>query len=106
MELKEIVYLQADNNTTDFYLKKGDRVTSFRTLKRFESLLPKEFFRIHKSYIVNSRHINRINFGKSRISIKRGDIDIILPISNKYKCNVKSYKDSLFKSYNFLLAKD
>ncbi|WP_417921345.1 LytR/AlgR family response regulator transcription factor [Christiangramia marina] len=104
IELQDIVYLQADNNTTDFYLKKGERVTSFRTLKNFESLLPKEFFRIHKSYIVNSTFISRINFGKSRISLKRGEVDISLPISNKYKINVKSYKDSLFDSHNFLLV--
>ena len=106
LDLDEIIYLQADNNTTDFYLAIGDRITSFRTLKNFESLLPKEFFRIHKSYIVNSAYINRINFGKSRITLKRGSFDVNLPISNKYKCNVKSYKDILFESHNFLLVSD
>lgn len=104
IDLDDIVYLQADNNTTDFFLVRGDKVTSFRTLKNFERLLPKEFFRIHKSYIVNSDFINRINFGKSRISLKRGSMDISLPISKKYQCNVKSYKEALFDSHNFLLV--
>ena len=34
----EIVYLKADNNTTDFYLKSGKVVSAYKTLKHFEKL--------------------------------------------------------------------
>ena len=45
----EILFLKADNNTTDFYMKDQSVVNAYKTLKTFESRLPKEFIRIHKS---------------------------------------------------------
>lgn len=48
----DVVYLQADNNSTDVYLKSGEKITAFKTLKHFEKILPQEFYRIHNSYIL------------------------------------------------------
>ena len=50
LRFNEIIYLKADNNTTDFYLKSGKIVSAFKTLKHFEKLLPFYFFRIHHGY--------------------------------------------------------
>jgi response regulator of citrate/malate metabolism len=43
LSIDDIVYLKADNNTTDFHLKDGSMVTSYKTLKNFETELPNIF---------------------------------------------------------------
>lgn len=62
--LDEIIYLKADNNTTDFYLQSGKIISGFKTMKFFEGQLPFYFFRVHNSYIVNIKFVTRINLGK------------------------------------------
>jgi DNA-binding LytR/AlgR family response regulator len=58
--MRDICYLQADNNSTDIHLNNGEMVTAFKTLKHFEGALLFPFVRIHNSYIVNS-YISRIH---------------------------------------------
>lgn len=65
LNIDEILYLRADNNTTDFYMADGSVIGAYKTLKVFENELPKTFLRIHKSYIINRNHISRIHYGKS-----------------------------------------
>ena len=62
--LDDIIYLKADNNTTDFYLQSGKVISGFKTMKFFEGQLPFYFFRVHNSYIVNIKFVTRINLGK------------------------------------------
>ncbi len=66
----EILFLKADNNTTDFYMKNGSVVGAYKTLKTFENTLPQNFLRIHKSYIINSNQISRIHYGKAICIVK------------------------------------
>ena len=82
----DIVYLKADNNTTDFHLKSGKIISAYKTLKYFEKLLPFYFFRIHNSYIINIESVSRINLGKSSCYLSNNEI--ILPFSRSYKENV------------------
>lgn len=63
--LEDMVYLKADNNTTDFYLQNGKIISGFKTMKYYESQLPFYFFRIHHSYIVNLHYVSRINLSKN-----------------------------------------
>lgn len=63
--LEDIVYLKADNNTTDFYLQNGKIISGFKTMKHYESQLPFYFFRIHHSHIVNLHYVSRINLSKN-----------------------------------------
>ena len=84
--IDDIVYLKADNNTTDFFLKNGRTVTAFKTLKCFESQLPFYFLRIHNSYIVNSNFVSRINLGKSKCYLFNNEI--VLSFSRTYKENI------------------
>lgn len=54
----DIVYLEADGNCTQLFFADGSRYTDTRTLQVYENLLnPGQFFRIHKSYIVNLNEI-------------------------------------------------
>jgi len=65
LNIDDILYLKADNNTTDFHMCDGRLIGAYKTLKVFENSLPKTFFRIHKSYIINKKCISRIHYGKS-----------------------------------------
>lgn len=86
ISLTDIVYLKADNNTTDFYLHNGRKLTAYKTLKHYESNLPLYFQRIHNSYIINSNYVSRINTGKSLVYLNGGDISVSFS---------KTFKDSV-----------
>lgn len=82
----DIIYLKADSNTTDFYLKNGKIISAFKTLKHFEQLLPFYFFRIHHSYLINIEYVSRINLGKCNCYLDNNEI--VLPFSRTYKDNI------------------
>lgn len=102
IDTEEIVLLKADNNTTDFFLADGSTVIAYKTLKTFETLLPDNFIRIHKSYIVNIDYVNRINYGKNICTVK--EIAESIPFTKTYIGNVerltKSLSDSSVLSLN------
>lgn len=54
VNVAEVVYLQADNNYTILNLEGHNQIVATRTLGEFEKILENpEFFRIHKSTIIN-----------------------------------------------------
>jgi len=56
--IDEILRLEADGSYTTIVNKDGKKTVVSRTLKEFEDTLPKElFFRIHKSHLINLKHI-------------------------------------------------
>ena len=95
LDMNEVIYLRADNNTTDFFMADGKKVGTYKTLKHFEGLLPEHFVRIHNSFIINTKYITRIHFGKSKFSIK--DTHDGIPFSKSYKDNVEWIKNRLEK---------
>ncbi|RZS93508.1 LytR/AlgR family response regulator transcription factor [Aquimarina brevivitae] len=95
VDVDEILYLKADNNTTDFIMSDGSKVEAFKTLKHFQNLLPDHFVRIHNSYIINTNYVSRIHFGKAKCEIKNSTA--MIPFSRSYKNNVEEIKDNLAK---------
>ncbi|HEX9600817.1 MAG TPA: LytTR family DNA-binding domain-containing protein [Mariniflexile sp.] len=89
----EILFLRADNNTTDFHMNDGGVISAFKTLKTFESILPDNFLRIHKSYIINSNYVTRVNYGSSKCTIKKCSHNV--PFTKTYKNNVEFMVNSL-----------
>jgi len=69
LHLDDILFLKADNYTTDFYLKDGTVINGFETLKHTHLQLPHNFQRIHRSYVINSYYIKRIDYGKKEIML-------------------------------------
>ncbi len=96
LDTDEILYLKADNNTTDFYMKDGSTISAFKTLKTFESKLPSNFIRVHQSYIINVNYVSRINYGKSICALKSNNTQ--LPFSKSYKDNIDDLKKLLSKN--------
>lgn len=95
----EIVYFQADNNSTDIYLQSGEMITAFKTLKHFEGLLQKPFYRIHNSYLINSNFIARIHTGSKLCTLRNAAKKI--PFSRSYKTNIELIIDQ-FSEDNYL----
>ncbi len=60
VDYEEILYLKGFDNLTTIYLTKNRKVTISKTLKHFEEELQTGFFRIHKSFIVNLKFIEKI----------------------------------------------
>ena len=58
VKLKEILYCVGQNNYTEFHLKDNSKIIVSKTLKEYESMLSEHnFFRIHKSYLINLNEI-------------------------------------------------
>ncbi len=67
VKFNTIIYLEAQNNYAKFHLTSGSSITTSKTLKHFEEILPSElFFRIHKSYLVNMNFIKRFTKGNEQ----------------------------------------
>jgi len=85
INLMDIIYLKADNNTTDIFLRNNNIITAYKTLKHFEITLPFYFSRIHKSHIVNVHHVSRIHFSKSKCYL---NFNQVLPFTSNYRENI------------------
>ncbi|MFS4491511.1 LytR/AlgR family response regulator transcription factor [Maribacter sp. 2308TA10-17] len=95
LNTNDILYLKADNNATEFVMKDGTINHAFKTLKTFEDQMPKNFMRIHQSYIVNINYISRISYGKANCTLKYKKEQ--LPFSKSYRANVDTLKKVLTK---------
>ena len=95
IDIEEILFLKADNTSTDFFMNNGSKVSAYKTLKFYESILPDNFTRIHNSFIINQNYVSRIHFGKSKCSLKNSAIAI--PFSRSYKNNVVILEKALSK---------
>lgn len=99
LKTDEILFLKADNNTTDFYMNDGAIVNAYKTLKTFENILPNNFHRIHKSYIINKNFVSRIQYGKFICTIKKNRHEV--PFTKTYIDNIESMNKSL-SEYSYL----
>jgi DNA-binding LytR/AlgR family response regulator len=87
IDSNDILYFEADNNSTDIHLNNGEMITAFKTLKHFETVLPgAQFLRIHNSYIISIDQVSRIHTGNTVCYIKNSTTK--LPFSKSYKENV------------------
>jgi two-component system LytT family response regulator len=58
VDFKDIVWLEANDNYTFLYLNGQKKIIASKTLKEFELILPPlEFFRIHRSALINVNYV-------------------------------------------------
>jgi len=85
VSLEEITYCRADDSYTHFYMQNGKHYIVSRQLKEFEQTLSAyNFFRIHKSFLVNMNHIELINKADGGITVVMNNKDE-LPVSFRKK---------------------
>lgn len=92
IETKNIVYLEAAGNCTMLHFTDGKRYLDTRTLKVYESILnPEEFYRIHKSHIINLEALKEyLNEDGHMAILKNGTV---LPVArNRVSSFVKTLK--------------
>ncbi|MCC6370978.1 MAG: response regulator transcription factor [Bacteroidia bacterium] len=79
VETSEIVYLEADGAYTEVWLKNGSKILVSKKLKFFEEVLDKRpnFFRSHRSYIVNINFIKKYNKADNALTLDNGKTIII-----------------------------
>jgi two-component system, LytTR family, response regulator len=82
--LDDIIYCESDGNYTNFFLKDGKKLTSSYTLKQYDEMLADHnFFRAHKSYLVNVSHITRYLKGEGGTVIMSNGREIEISRRNK-----------------------
>ena len=68
VKFNTIIYLEAQSNYSKFYLTSNSIITTSKTLKYFEEILPVDlFFRVHKTYLVNMNFIKRFIKGDEQL---------------------------------------
>ncbi len=83
VRIKDIIYCKAEDNYTHFYLQNGKHYLVSRLLKEYEDLLQSNnFFRIHKSYLINMDCIEKVAKLDSSVIMCNNDE---LPISFRKK---------------------
>lgn len=64
IDFSEIIFMQSEGNYTHIRLAGGHKIMATRLLGEFEELLtPYNFFRVHKSFIINLLHIKKYTKG-------------------------------------------
>lgn len=58
---EKIVYMEASNNYTSFHLSDGSTCLMCKPLSYYEEILCEKFYRSHRSFLVNRKHILEID---------------------------------------------
>ena len=78
LNLREVLYIEAVSNYVSFKTQTKN-VLSLLSMKKLEDNLPDYFVRIHRSYIVNIRKVDKVESNNLLIG------SITLPVSSSYK---------------------
>lgn len=89
VEPEEILYIQGIDNISKVFLTQNRKIILSKSLKYFEENLQNQFFRIHKSFIVNIHECKKIDAAQLLLSLSNG---VKLPISRR---NFKNFKEKL-----------
>ena len=84
IETSSIIYLAASSNYTHFFLTDKKKYIATKTLKEFEEILPENIFiRIHHSYIINKKFIEKfVRTDGAHVVMKNG---VVLPVAKRKK---------------------
>lgn len=94
MQLETIEFITSEINYSKIYRTNQPPMLVCKTLKEIEKILPNQFVRIHKSYIVNSQFVQMLNTTKKKIKLtcQSEESDCLeLPIGDSYLEKVKNY---------------
>jgi two-component system, LytTR family, response regulator len=96
VELSDIIYCEAENTYTNIHFKDGKRILASRTLMDYELLLTDSFFyRIHKSYLVNMKHIKEYQKGEGGFVVTSNNKE--LEVSRRKKEGFVAKMKEVFK---------
>jgi len=77
VKVSNIIYLESEGAYTYFHLKGNEKMVSSKNIKEYEDLLSDyNFFRIHKSYIVNKTEVTRYIRGEGGYVIMSNKVNL------------------------------
>ena len=88
VKLKDILYVESSGRKSVVHTT-GERLEVYKQMTEFEEELGKEFFRIHRGYLVNMHHIK----GYSRTELQVDNGESIIISKYKYAEFIKAYMD-------------
>ncbi len=88
IDLSQLLFVKAESNYVDFVTAEQSSL-SLMSMRKVEEMLPADFIRIHRSFLVNKNHIARIEDGCVFIGKHK------LPIS-------QSHRDELYRRLNIV----
>jgi len=95
--IEDIIYCKADDTYTSVYLKNGKRLLASKMLKDIdELLLNQQFYRCHKSYLVNLKKI--VSYSKTDGGFLMLGKDINIPLSRSKKNEFISLMNKMYGS--------
>jgi len=78
-----MVYVEGQRGGyTTFYLKDGRKSMASRPLAFYQEILPQNFVKIHKSYIINLDEMKKFHSAKHKVEMKSG---ILLDLAHRRK---------------------
>jgi len=84
INVRDIMHCKSESNYTTIHLANGDQIVVTRTLKEIEeSVNSPDFFRVHKSYIINLKCITRYIKGEGGIVILKDGSEVEVSRRNK-----------------------
>lgn len=93
MQLETIQYIKSEINYCNIYRTNQPPMLVSKTLKEIEKILPNQFVRIQKSYIINSQFVQMLNTTKKKIKLtcQTDNSEVLeLPIGDSYLEMVKN----------------
>ncbi len=87
VDINEIYYLNAESNYTWVYLGNQKKYLVSKTLKEFAGMLNfPQFFRSHKSYLVNLNHLDRYIRGQGGYLVLKSGTQV--PVARAQKAEL------------------
>lgn len=86
VNIADIRYIEGMSEYLKVHINGQRPIVMLFSMKKMEERLPSHFLRIHRSYIVNMRHVQEVT--KNRIVM---DKDTYLPIGDMYKETLSAY---------------
>ncbi|MBO8161918.1 MAG: response regulator transcription factor [Thermosipho sp. (in: Bacteria)] len=89
IDYNSIIYIEAQDKYAYAITLNNEYKIYKWNLNKLEQFLPKEFIRVHKSYILNSNYIFGFNKKENKLLIH--GLDINIPVGKKYFKNLKDF---------------
>ncbi len=90
VKIEEIIYCKADDSYTHFFLPDGKHHIVSKQLKEYEDLLEHHnFFRIHKSFLINLNHIEKI--------LKADGTSVVMSNKDELPVSLRKKDEFIFK---------
>ena len=92
VECDDITFIEGQNEYLKIHLKSGDPFLTHMTFKQIQGVLPGNFIQIHRSFIVNMKHV--LSTERAFVSLYDGRR---LPVSDSRRMILKEYMEKSAK---------